>query len=85
MPSSPMRGRDVDHADDVGARFGRALEELWEYGQQVVADNGGEPEVIIDWRAPGVEPGEHDELIAEALAALRREPEDRGPDRAGPR
>lgn len=70
--------------DDVGANMRRALDELWEYGQQAVADNGGEPVIIMDWRAPGVEPGQYDDLIAEAFARLR-EPEDRGPDDAGPR
>lgn len=76
---------DDPQTHDVGAQLRAALEELFERGEQAVIDAGGEPVTLLEWRAPGVAPGEHDELIADALAAVREGPEDRGPAGAGPR
>lgn len=77
---------DALEHDDVGALFAGALDELWEYGQRAVEDAAGEPVVVEEWYAPGVEPGQYDELMAEALARLRRGegPEAPGPAGAGP-
>lgn len=58
--------------DDIGDLMGQALQDLWDFTQDTATvDVDGESVVVLEWRAPGVEPGEHDELIAEALAALR--------------
>lgn len=78
---------EADVVDDVGAQMQRALDELWEWGQQAVADNGGEPKTWHVYTAPDVTETEEVE-IAEAIGeldAVRYGPEDRGPADAGPR